>query len=147
MTRPTLRLVVGGPDGADSHIELPVSGPSTLHVHLHLGAEPASLAPPLLADVAGQSGQSAKGRGRKPLLACAACVVALVSYEAGTHSGSERAPVARPLPAPPQAAFTLPNPGELPSAVRQQLASPPVLTPPQGAQAAAGAGNPFGLHP
>ena len=82
-----------------------------------------------------------------PLLACAACVLALVSYEAGTHTGSGRAPAARPLLAAPQATFTLPNPAELPAAVRQQLASPPVLTPPQGAQAAAGASNPFGLHP
>ncbi len=146
MTRPTLRLVVGGPDEAEQHVELPMSGASPLHVHLHLGAAKASLAPPPL-DVMGKTGQSEKGWGRTSLLACAACVLALVSYEVGAHSGSGRAPVAHPLLAPPQAAFTLPNPGELPAAVRQQLASPPVLTPPQGAQAAAGAGNPFGLHP
>ncbi len=147
MTRPTLRLVVGSPDEAEQHVELPMSGPSTLHVHLHLGAAPASLAPPPPLDVVGKSGQSEKGWGRTSLLACAACVLALVSYEVGTHNGSGRAPVARPLPASPRTAFTIPNPGELPPAVREQLASPPVLTPPQGAQAAAGAGNPFGLHP
>ena len=146
MTRPTLRLVVGGPDDADSSVQLPTSGPSTLHVHLHLGAAPVSLGLPPPSDMVEKSGQSEKGWGRRSLLVCAACVLALVSYEAGTHAGSGHAPVARPLPAP-QAAFTLPNPGELPPAVRQQLASPPVLTPPQGAQAAAGAGNPFGLHP
>ncbi len=145
MARPTLRLVVGDADEADRHVELPMTGTSTLHVHLHLGAAPASLVPSPPSEAAGKGGQSEKGWGRMPLLACAACVLALVSYEVGTHTGSGRAPIARPLPAPPQAAFTLPNPGELPAAVRQQLASPPVLTPPQGAQAAAG--NPFGLHP
>ena len=145
MTRPMLRLVVGSADEADRHVELPMAGQSTLHVHLHLGAAPASLVSLPPSDVLGESGRSGKGWGRTPLLACAACVLALVSYEAGTHTGSGRALVARPLPASPQAAFTLPNPGELPAAVRQQLASPPMLTPPQGAQAAAG--NPFGLHP
>ena len=145
MTHPTLRLVVGGADEADRHVELPINGTSTLHVHL--GAAPASPVLPPPADVVGKSGQAEKGWGRMPLLACAACVLALVSYEAGTHTGSGRAPVARPLLATPQATFTLPNPDELPPAVRQQLASPPVLTPPQGAQAAAGASNPFGLHP
>ena len=145
MTRPMLRLVVGSADEADRHVELPMPGQSTLHVHLHLGAAPASPVSLPPSDVVGESGRSGKGWGRTPLLACAACVLALVSYEAGTHTGSGRAPIARPLPASPQAAFTLPNPGELPAAVRQQLASPPVLTPPQGAQAAAG--NPFGLHP
>ena len=147
MSRPTLRLVVGNPDEADQHVELPMSSASTLHVHLHLGAVPASLVPPPPSDVAGKSGRSEKGWGRMPLLACAACALALVGYEAGSHTGSGRPPVARPLPAAPQAAFTLLNPGELPPAVRQQLALPPVLTPPQGAPAAAGAGNPFGLHP
>ena len=147
MTHPTPRLVIGGADEADRHVELPMAGSSTLHVHLHLRPAPASLVPSPPSDAVGKSGQSEKGWGRMPLLACAACVLALVSYEAGTHAGNGRAPSARPLPASPQAAFTLPNPGELPAAVRQQLASPPVLTPPQGAQAAAGAGNPFGLHP
>ena len=147
MTRPMLRLVVGSADEADRHVEVPMAGSSTLHVHLHLGAEPASFVPSPPSEVVGKSGQSEKGWGRMPLLACAACVLALVSYEAGTHTGSGHAPVARPLPASPQATFTLPSPGELPPAVRQQLASPPVLTPPQGAQAEAGAGNPFGLHP
>ena len=147
MARPTLRLVVGSPDDADQHVELPMSGPSTLHVHLHLGAAPAAPILPSSSEVVGKSELSERGWGRTPLLACAACVLALASYEVGTHTGSGHAPVARPLPAAPLAALTLPNPAELPAVVRQQLASPPVLTPPQGAQVAAGAGNPFGLHP
>ncbi len=111
MTRPTLRLVVGSPDEADQHVELPMSGPSTLHVHLHLGAAPASLAPPPPLDVVGKSGQSEKGWGRTSLLACAACVLALVSYGVGTHNGGGSAPVARPLPASPQDCLHHTQPG------------------------------------
>ena len=84
------------------------------------------------------------------------CFLALVSYEFGARPGS-----AQPASVPrfPDAAYRMPGSPPLPSqaaavpysldelAMREKLATPPVVTPPPIAQSPSGAANPFGLHP
>jgi len=148
MTGPNLSLLHGGDPAptpsslVDGAAHLHLSGP--VQVHIHLGPAPHDTALP----------SAAKGPRRFPfMLALLGLALAGGGYFAGTRHPAPPAsadtaglPPSAMLPVPPD----LPLPAlpqranELPPAIQQQLARPPVVTPPPGSPAAPGR-NPFGL--
>lgn len=173
MSTPHLSVLPGGPvapastPGPDGTARLHLSGP--VQVHVHFG--PAAPASPAPSDARPATPQ------RRPLVPLALLGLALAGggYWAGSRPaapvGADAAAAAGALAADPITALALPPglpavpgvPGEVPPALRQQLARPSVVTPPPGAPPAAktapaagptaGAGsapaapgrNPFGL--
>ena len=148
MTGPNLSLLHGGdpnpspnpsPDGA-AHLHL--SGP--VQVHIHLGPAPHDTALP----------SAARNPRRLSIVAVlAGLVFAGGGYLAGSRHPAPPAsadtsglPSAAMLPMPPDPPLpALPQrANELPPAIQQQLARPPVVTPPPGSPSAPGR-NPFGL--
>jgi len=152
MTSPNLSILHGGnpaPSSAhpqDGMAQLHLSGPVQVHVHLGQAPGPAV-----------QSGSTSQ-RPFPVMLALLGLALASGGYLAGTLHGAASPgastavddlllpPPSAPLAAQPTApASTQPvAPGDMPLALRQQLARPPVVTPPPGA-APAPARNPFGL--
>jgi len=148
MTAPNLSLLHGGdPAPASSSLmdgaaHLHLSGP--VQVHIHLGPAPHDTALP----------SAAKSPRRLPILA----VLAGLAFAGGGYLAGSRhpAPPASADTAGPPPSAMLPVPpdpplpalpkqaNELPPAIQQQLARPPVVTPPPGSPAAPGR-NPFGL--
>lgn len=135
----------GGPSQGFTQLQLPAGA----HVHIHLGTLPVPGAAPVIAaqPVAGQ-------RLSRVSLAVAGLALLGGGYLAGSRGTAARAGgdspgtlVSSPLPLAPDLP---PAPGEIPPALRAQLARPPVVTPPPGAAAAPGGTgapvrNPFGL--
>ena len=157
MTNPQLSIVqteadpVPSPDGP---AQVRLSGPVQVHIHLGHGAPgPAAPLP---------SGAAAPQSQRPVLLGLLALALAGGGYLAGSRSTPPPPSVsevgmlaADPAPnlLPPTPALPGP-PGEIPPALRQQLARPPVVSPPPGSPAsspsagavpAAPARNAFGL--
>lgn len=148
MTGPNLSLLHSGdpnpspipsPEGA---AQLHLSGP--VQVHVYLGPAPHDAALP----------SAAKSPRRLPIVA----VLAGLALAGGGYLAGSRHP-APPASAdtaglPPSAMLSVPpdpplpalpkQANELPPAIQQQLARPPVVTPPPGSPAAPGR-NPFGL--
>lgn len=150
MTASHLSLMPGStapasqPDGAASQGSTQLHLPAGAHIHLHLGAVPAPAVQP-----------GAGYRISAVPLVLAGLALLGGGYLAGSHGptartgddGSGALASASPLPPAPDLPAA---PGELPPALRAQLARPPVVTPPPGASAAPGtagapARNPFGL--
>lgn len=149
MTGPNLSLLHGGDPApapsslVDGAAHLHLSGP--VQVHIHLGSAPHDTALP----------SAAKSPRRFPI-ALALLGLALAGgggYLAGSRQPAPPAsadttglPSAAMLPMPPDPPLpALPQrANELPPAIQQQLARPPVVTPPPGSPAASGR-NPFGL--
>lgn len=162
MTTSNISILHGGnsaPSSAqppDGMAQLHLSGPVQVHVHLGQAPGPAV-----------QSGSTSQ-RSSPVMLALLGLALAGGGYLAGTRHGAAPPPRADSasaavddLPPPPPLAplAALPTapasmaatasiqpaaPGDMPLALRQQLARPPVVTPPPGA-APAPARNPFGL--
>ena len=144
MTASHLNLMPGStapasqPDSAASQGSTQLHLPAGAHVHIHLGAAPAADVQPAL--------------NRR--VSVVPLVLAGLALLGGGYLAGSRGPAARagddgsgvlasasPLPPAPD----LPaSPGELPPALRAQLARPPVVTPSPGA-AGAPARNPFGF--
>jgi hypothetical protein len=148
-----LRLVVDRGDGSpETAFELPHE-PTTLAIHLHMGESTAPAAPVIAAPVIPLP--SGKSKVRPFWLGFAGIVATLVAFETGAHIATNHAQdlqaaqtaeqrtaaMDRGLPYPPSAS------GALSAALQQQLRQPPIVTPPPGATAQAGAPDPFGLHP
>lgn len=148
MTGPNLSLLHGGDPAsapaavADGAARLHLSGP--VQVHIHLGQAPTHTT---TADVAASP-------RRFPLaLALVGLALAGGGYLAGSRHPATT-PVADAAGLPPSATLPMPpdiplpplpqRANELPPALQQQLARPPVVTPPPGSLAAPGR-NPFGL--
>ena len=145
MNTAALRLVVDR-DGQLPTIELPGTEGSHVHVHLHLPGSP---------DAGEGTAPAAPGRSertvlRRVLLTAGGLVLALVSFDIGARTANDHD---RAMAQMRPAGFrTLPNPPEgLPASVRQQLAAPPMVTPPPGVPSGTSTGpaapDPFGLHP
>ena len=123
---------------ATQHGTMQLHLPSGAHVHIHLGAAPAADVQPAL--------------GRR--VSVVPLVLAGLALLGGGYLAGSRGPAARAgddgSGAPASASLLPPAPdlpaapGELPPALRTQLARPPVVTPPPGATGAP-ARNPFGL--
>ena len=158
MTSPQLSIVqteadpVPSPDGP---AQVRLSGPVQVHIHLGHGAsDPAAPLP---------SGAAAPQSQRPVLLGLLALALAGGGYFAGSRSTATPprieevgALAADPAPGllPPPMPTLQGAPGELPLALRQQLARPPVVSPTPGGSAptpgadtapAAPARNAFGL--
>lgn len=148
MTGPNLSLLHGGDPApapgalADGATRLHLSGP--VQVHIHLGQAPAHTT----------SADAAANPRRFPLvLALVGLALAGGGYLAGSRHPAVP-PVADTAGLPPSATLPMPpdtplpplpqRATELPSAMQQQLARPPVVTPPPGSPAAPGR-NAFGL--
>jgi len=156
MTTPNLSIPHGGSPAsalsrsAEGAAQLHLSGPVQVHVRLGQAPGPAV-----------QSGSTSQ-RSFPVMLALIGLALAGGGYLAGTRHGAAPPPRAdsasaavddllppppsAPLAAQPAAPASLQPaaPGDMPLALRQQLARPPVVTPPPGA-APAPARNPFGL--
>ena len=147
MSMPNVSVLHGGdPAPASGH---PTEGAAHLHlsgpvqVHVHLGHPPQAAAQAV-----------ATNPCRFPFaLALLGIALAGGGYLAGARHPASPAnaelaglPSAAMLPSPPEAPLpALPQrAGELPPALQQQLARPPVVTPPPGGAPAPGR-NPFGL--
>jgi hypothetical protein len=159
MTDHPFRLVVNRADPSEpATINVPAPGPAGLHIHLHIGATAPNVAavPPVTTKKPLAAGRSGKRRWRSWLMGAAGVVIAVVAFDFGARSGEGHA---RELAAQADASnltarlsgqplSAAPAPGELPPAVRQQLAQPPTITPPPStSQQSAGSPSPFGLHP
>lgn len=131
---------------APRHGAMELHIPAGTHVHVHLGGAPATLAQP-----------AAASRRSPVALALAGLALLGGGYLVGTRStaarnggdGSGFPTSASVLPPAPEAPSAL---GDIPQALREQLARPPVVTPPPGTPSpvnrtapGAPARNPFGL--
>lgn len=131
---------------ATQHGTMQLHLPPGAHVHIHLGAVPATIAQP-----------AAASRRSPVALALAGLALLGGGYLVGTRSMAARSGGDGPgfptsasvLPPAPEAPSAL---GDIPQALREQLARPPVITPPPGAPSpvnrtapGAPAHNPFGL--
>ena len=154
MSRTPLRLVVDlGGDLPQSFVELDPPNDGALHIHLHVGPQPATASTvPLANHDADPKGRSGR-RWRKPLaMGTAAVLVTVLAFDFGARTGAGHAQalaaarasaaglasLAAQPPAPDSAS-------QLPVAVQQQLAQRPTVTQPPGGAPSAGA-DPFGLQ-
>jgi len=125
------------PHAATQREAMGLNLPAGAQVHIHLGAAPVAAVQPV----------AAHWRSPVPLV-LAGLVLFGAGYLAGSRGTTMRAgddgPSALASSSLPPVPELPAAPGEIPPALRAQLARPPVVTPPPGA-AAAPVRNPFGL--
>lgn len=154
MASSTVRLVTepaGQGDGIS--IDVPAAGAGAVHLHLHIGTTRRPVetdSPPAIMGTA----KIRRGPWRPILILAAGCAVAFVAFDLGARSDANQAyGTTPPMPSVPPT-FLVPPPtpspavapsGDLPAALRTQLAQPPSVTLPPGASQLPA--NAFGLHP